>query len=61
MDILLCSNGTYYTGSTVDLWRRMNEHWTGKGANQSFRHRNITLIIWHHWKFFVLPIFLRFQ
>jgi len=28
--ILICSNGKYYTGSTDDLQRRMEEHQRGK-------------------------------
>jgi len=27
--ILQCSNGHYYTGFTVDIHRRMREHWQG--------------------------------
>ena len=30
--ILCCSDGTYYTGITTDIDRRINEHNTGKGA-----------------------------
>jgi putative endonuclease len=33
MYILKCVNDTYYTGSTIDLQRRFNEHQTGLGAN----------------------------
>ena len=33
MYILLCSNGQYYTGSTNDLERRMEQHLNGEGAN----------------------------
>ncbi len=33
MYILLCSDGTYYTGSTNDLLRRLEEHQMGQGAN----------------------------
>ena len=41
MYILLCSNGQYYTGSTKDLDRRMNEPLTGDGAN--FTKKNIVV------------------
>ena len=44
MYILRCSNGNYYTGSTVDLWRRMKEHWTGKGANYTRKHPPVNLM-----------------
>lgn len=30
--ILCCSDGTYYTGITTDIDRRLEEHNTGKGA-----------------------------
>ncbi len=32
MYILLCANGNYYTGSTIDLERRLREHQSGQGA-----------------------------
>lgn len=32
MYILLCSDGTYYTGSTKDIEKRINEHMMGYGA-----------------------------
>ena len=31
--ILKCSDDTFYTGSTIDLERRINEHNSGLGAN----------------------------
>lgn len=30
--ILVCSDGSYYTGSTTDMARRLEEHNAGKGA-----------------------------
>jgi len=30
--IVECGNGTYYTGHTNDLERRLSEHGTGRGA-----------------------------
>ena len=30
--ILECADGTYYTGSTIDLDRRLAEHQSGEGA-----------------------------
>lgn len=32
MYIVECSDGTFYTGSTKDLERRLSEHQSGKGA-----------------------------
>ncbi|WP_317039323.1 GIY-YIG nuclease family protein [Hyunsoonleella jejuensis] len=31
--ILECSDGSYYTGSTIDLEKRLNQHHSGLGAN----------------------------
>ncbi len=36
--ILECSNGTLYTGSTIDLERRLKEHKNGNGANHTKRY-----------------------
>ncbi len=30
--ILKCADNTYYTGSTKDLYRRLQQHQTGEGA-----------------------------
>ena len=38
MYILECFNGTYYTGSTIDLEKRVKEHQDGKGANHTKKH-----------------------
>jgi putative endonuclease len=36
--MLECENGTYYTGSTIDLDRRMQQHFTGMGANHTRKY-----------------------
>lgn len=36
--ILLCDNGSYYTGITKDLQRRFNQHKLGKGAKYTKRN-----------------------
>ncbi len=41
MYILQCSDGQYYTGSTKDLERRLEEHQLGMGAN--FTHKLLPL------------------
>ncbi len=33
--ILECSDGSFYTGSTIDIEKRLNEHQEGKGANHT--------------------------
>ncbi|MBN1650342.1 MAG: GIY-YIG nuclease family protein [Bacteroidales bacterium] len=44
MYILQCSNGAYYTGSTINLERRLKQHQNGEGANF---HANICLLNWY--------------
>ncbi|MBK7132354.1 MAG: GIY-YIG nuclease family protein [Bacteroidales bacterium] len=44
MYILLCSNGLYYTGSTIDLDKRMAEHQNGEGANFTRKHLPVVLV-----------------
>ncbi|MEO7372901.1 MAG: GIY-YIG nuclease family protein, partial [Terrimesophilobacter sp.] len=42
--ILECADGSYYTGSTVDLERRLWEHENGLGANFTRQHRGARLV-----------------
>ncbi|MCF7822789.1 MAG: GIY-YIG nuclease family protein [Candidatus Marinimicrobia bacterium] len=42
--ILECADGTFYTGSTNDLSRRMEEHNTGNGANYTKRRLPVKLV-----------------
>jgi len=42
--ILECSDGSYYTGSTVDLPRRIWEHNEGVGANFTRKRRPVELV-----------------
>jgi|LAHS01.1.fsa_nt_gb putative endonuclease len=37
--ILLCEDGTYYTGWTNDLKKRFHDHVTGRGAKYTKSHR----------------------
>jgi predicted GIY-YIG superfamily endonuclease len=48
--ILLCSDGIYYTGSTNDLERRMEEHQSGQGANHTKKHQPVTLIYYEEFE-----------
>jgi putative endonuclease len=43
MYILLCSNDTYYTGSTKYLLTRYDQHFNGKGANYTKRYPPVDL------------------
>lgn len=44
MYILLCSDGSYYTGSTIDLERRLEEHKNGEGANHTKKRLPVELV-----------------
>ena len=44
MYILLCSDGSYYTGSTKDLEKRIEEHQNGNGANHTKKRLPIELV-----------------
>jgi putative endonuclease len=42
--ILECADGSYYTGSTIDLERRLAEHELGIGANYTRRRLPMKLV-----------------
>lgn len=42
--ILECADGSYYTGSTWDLEKRLWEHQNGLGANHTAKHLPVTLV-----------------
>lgn len=44
MYILECSDGSYYTGSTIDLTRRINQHQKGEGANHTKKFLPVKLV-----------------
>ncbi len=44
MYILICGNGTYYTGSTRNLAQRLIQHKSGKGAIHTTMHQPVDLI-----------------
>jgi putative endonuclease len=46
--ILRCADGTYYTGHTDDLERRMWQHHEGKGSDWTRRGRPVELV-WCDW------------
>ena len=39
-----CSDGSYYTGSTVDLEKRINNHQDGRGANHTKKRLPVKLV-----------------
>ena len=44
MYILICGDGTYYTGSTRNLARRLMQHQSGTGAIHTTMHQPVDLI-----------------
>lgn len=42
--ILECSDGSYYTGSTIDLNKRLIEHQNGLGANHTKKRLPVKLV-----------------
>ncbi|NOY47514.1 MAG: GIY-YIG nuclease family protein [Chlorobi bacterium] len=42
--ILECSDGTYYTGSTIDLELRIKQHQEGQGANHTKKRLPVALV-----------------
>lgn len=44
--ILLCVDGSFYTGSTNDLECRMKEHQAGEGANHTRKRLPVELVYW---------------
>jgi putative endonuclease len=44
MYILECGDGSFYTGSTIDLERRLQEHQSGQGANYTIKKQPVRLV-----------------
>ena len=44
MYILLCADGSYYTGSTTNLDIRIAQHLSGVGSNYTRKHKPIKLL-----------------
>jgi len=49
MYILECSDGTYYTGSTWNLEKRLSEHQAGAGANYTSKRLPVELIYYEEY------------
>src|SRR5699024_5367315 len=50
MYILECSDGSYYTGSTNDLERRLAQHQAGKGANHTKKRLPVKLVYYEEFQ-----------
>lgn len=44
MYILECSNGSYYVGSTINLYKRVKMHQDGLGANHTKKYLPVKLV-----------------
>ena len=49
MYILLCADSSYYTGSTIDLERRLEQHQNGEGANHTKKHLPVSLLYYEEY------------
>ncbi|WP_443939465.1 GIY-YIG nuclease family protein [Pedobacter sp. MW01-1-1] len=50
MYILECADGSYYTGSTVDLEVRLQQHQSGEGANHTKKHLPVKLVYYEEYQ-----------
>jgi putative endonuclease len=50
MYILKCADGSFYTGSTIDLRRRLTEHQTGHGANYTKKRLPVVLVYYEEYE-----------
>jgi putative endonuclease len=50
MYILECCDGSFYTGSTVNLAKRLKEHETGVGANHTKKRLPVKLVYFEEYK-----------
>lgn len=50
MYILECCNGSYYTGSTVNLELRLEQHQNGEGANHTKKYLPVHLVYFEEYQ-----------
>lgn len=48
--IIECADGTYYTGYTTDVKRRVVEHNQGKGAKYTRARKPVTLLYYEEYR-----------
>lgn len=48
--ILECANGKYYTGSTINLEKRIREHKAGEGAKFTKKHLPVKLVFYEQFQ-----------
>jgi putative endonuclease len=49
MYILLCADGSYYTGSTRNIQLRIEEHQRGEGANHTRKNLPVKLVYYEEY------------
>ena len=49
--ILKCSNGCYYTGSTINLELRILQHQNGEGANYTKKYLPVELVYFEEFQY----------
>lgn len=49
MYILKCADGSYYTGSTKNLEKRLWQHQNGEGANYTKKHLPVELVYYEEY------------
>ena len=47
--LLLCGDGSYYTGWTNDLEKRVKQHTAGKGGRYTRAHLPVSLVYAEQW------------
>lgn len=47
--ILICSDDSYYTGSTIDIDKRLMEHLAGEGANYTRKRLPVKLVYYEEY------------
>ena len=50
MYILKCADGSYYTGSTKNLERRLAQHQAGEGANHTRKRLPVQLVYYEEYQ-----------
>lgn len=50
MYILRCSNGCFYTGSTINIDKRLKEHQAGEGSNYTKKHIPVELVYYEEFQ-----------
>jgi len=49
MYIVLCADGSYYTGSTANLEKRLEQHQHGEGASHTKKRLPVTLVYYEEY------------